>query len=170
MKKILFISATSNTNLKLADDLCNIFKNISSCSTEILNIEKYKLPLFNPSTLEIDKANSLKDIVTITDKMISSDAFIICAPEYNGNVPPVLSNAIAWISVSTNYWKDGFKNKYFLIGSSSGGDAKKYQIALKSQLEHLGGIVFEKNIIINNNKIFDKGYSKNIIKEFLKVL
>ena len=69
MKKILFISATSNTNLKLADNLCNIFKNISSCSTEILNIEKYKLPLFNPSTLEIDKANSLKNIINPEEEM-----------------------------------------------------------------------------------------------------
>ena len=142
MKKILFISATSNTNLKLADNLCNIFKNISSCSTEILNIEKYKLPLFNPSTLEIDKADNLKDIITITDKMISSDAFIICAPEYNGNVPPVLSNAIAWISVSTNYWKDGFKNKYFLIGSSSGGNPSASDCVVTAVINNQGNPIY----------------------------
>ena len=170
MKKILFISATSNTNLKLANDLSDIFQSITTHNVEVINIEKYNLPLFNPATLEIDKKNNLKNIIEITDKMILFDAFVICAPEYNGNVPPVLTNAIAWISVSTNYWKDGFKDKHVFIASSSGGEAWKFQISIKNQLEHLGAIVFKTNIIVNSKNSFNRDYSKNIIKDFLKVL
>ena len=170
MKKILFISATSNSNLKLAHNLSNIFKNLSLFNMEIINIEKYKLPLFNPSTLDEDKKNNLNKIIKITDKMVSSDAFVICSPEYNGNVPPVLSNAIAWISVTTDYWKDAFKDKHIFITSSSGGEAIKFKISIKNQLEHLGSIVFKKNITVNEKNRFNKSYSKNIIQEFIKVL
>ena len=170
MKKVLLISSTSNSNLKLAHKLSNIFKNLSSFNVEVVNIEKYQLPLFNPSRLDEDKKNNLNKIIKITDQMVSADAFVICTPEYNGNVPPVLSNAIAWISVTTSYWKDGFKNKLVLIASSSGGEAEKMQISLSNQMNYLGSVVFKQKIIINSKSLYDKEKSKNIINEFIKVL
>ena len=169
MKKIVIISATSETNFLLAQNILK-FLNNHNVHIEILNIENYKLPLFNPSTIENDKKKCANKIKKITDAMLCSNGIIICAPEYNGNVPPVLSNAIAWISVTTSYWKDGFKNKNFFIASSSGGDAEKFQQSMQLQLEHLGANVFEKKIIINSSNKSINIDQKNDLKDFLKLL
>ena len=114
--------------------------------------------------------NSFDAIRSLTDKMVESVSYCICAPEYNGSIPPVVTNAIAWISVTTDYWKDAFRNKHALIGSSSGGPATKYQDAIKNQLIHLGSIVYKENIIINSSNNFDKTKSKKIINQFINLL
>ena len=40
---------------------------------------------------------------------------IICAPEYNGSTPSIVTNTISWISVTTDYWRGAFLNKTGLI-------------------------------------------------------
>ncbi len=169
MKKILFISATSNTNLTLAKELSKNI-NLKLFNIKIMNLEKYNLPIYNPSSFIKDKKDHIDTISKLTNIIVSADAFVVCAPEYNGNVPPVLTNAIAWISSMTDYWKDAFKNKHIFIASSSGGDAKRFKIAIKNQLMHIGCIVFEKTIIINSNSKLDHKLAKKYINEFIKLL
>jgi len=170
MKNILIISATSNSNFTLAKKISELINEIGTLKSEIINIEKIMLPVFNPSTIDIDKKNNFKSIVALTDRIVKTDAFVLCIPEYNGNIPPVFANVIAWVSVSTDYWKDGFIDKYTLIASSSGGEAQKLQISLKNQMEHLGCKVYNKNIIINSRNSFESTQGKNILNEFIKVL
>ena len=169
MINLLIISATSQTNLLLANRIANIIDS-DKCITNILNVEKYKLPLFNPSTIEGDKIKYAKAIKEITNQIVESDGVVICAPEYNGNVPPVLSNVIAWISVTTSYWKDGFKNKNFFIASSSGGQAIRFVNSMQSQLEHLGGKVFDRKLVVNSTEYEISIDSENHLKDFLKLL
>ena len=169
MKKILFISATGNTNYTLAKELAS-YINREIYNVEIVNLENFNLPLFLPSSFKVDKEKHSKKIIELTNIMVSSDGFILCAPEYNGNIPPVVSNAIAWISTSTDYWKDAFKGKNFFIASSSGGDAQKFQISMENQIIHLGGIVFNKKIIINSKNKNNTSNSKKYINEFIKLL
>ena len=40
---------------------------------------------------------------------------IIVAPEYNGVMPPVLNNAMAWTSRATKNWRDAFDDKDVLV-------------------------------------------------------
>ena len=169
MINLLIISATSQTNLSLANRISKIIDS-DKYIINIMNIEKYKLTLFNPSSIKDDKIKFAKLIEEITNQIVKSDGVIICAPEYNGNVPPVLSNVSAWISVTTSYWKDGFKDKNFFIASSSGGKADRFLNSMQSQLEHLGVIVFDEKIVITSaeNKITFN--SKNHLKDFLKLL
>jgi len=169
MKKIIFISATSNTNLSLAKALLKFVDN-RTYDLVLLNLEEYNLPIYNPSTYLKDKNKIINSISKLTELIVSGDAFIICAPEYNGNVPPVFSNAIAWVSTMTDYWKDAFKNKNAFVASSSGGDAERYQIAMKNQLKHIGCNVFDKTIIINNSKPIEENIAKNHINQFIKLL
>ena len=169
MKKIIFISATSNTNLSLSKTLLR-FANDDFCNPVLINLEDYNLPLYNPSTFVKDKEKMISSISQLTEIIVSGDAFVICAPEYNGNVPPVFSNAIAWISSMTQYWKDAFKNKNVFVASSSGGNAERYQIAMKNQLKHIGCNVFKKTIIVNSSKPIDENIAKKYINEFIKLL
>ena len=169
MENIIIISATSQTNLKLSNEISEIICN-KNYRINILNLEKLDLPLFNPTEIEKDKYVNSKEIIGITDLLVNADGIIICAPEYNGNIPPVISNAIAWVSVTTEYWKDGFKNKHFFISSSSGGEAINFQKSMTLQLEYLGGIVYNEKIIINSkNKTISEKSIKDL-KDFLKLL
>jgi len=169
MINVIIVSATSGTNLKLSKDILKLLDN-KKFEVKILNIEHVGLPLFNPSTIEKDKKKYEEKIKSITNNIVWSNGIIFCAPEYNGNVPPVLSNAIAWISVTTSYWRDGFKDKHCLVTSSSGGSAKRFQQSMHSQLEHLGANVFEKKIIINSSNKLINIDQENDLKEFLKLL
>ena len=111
MKKILIISATSYTNLDLSKNIKLILDELN-INSQIINLENYDFPLFTASTFKQEKGS--KEIKEITDQFIESSGLIFCSPEYNGSIPPIVTNLIAWISVSTDYWKDGFKNKICL--------------------------------------------------------
>ena len=69
-----------------------------------------------------DGSTNIKTAIKNTVGTISStSSFVFCGPEYNGSIPPIISNTIAWISVSTEHWRDGFKDKNAFIATSSGG-------------------------------------------------
>tara|TARA_Y100000996_G_scaffold178154_1_gene139032 strand:- start:1185 stop:1691 length:507 start_codon:yes stop_codon:yes gene_type:complete len=166
MNKILIVSATKGENYILAKkihDLCE-----PNISKKYISLEDYDLPLFKASNYNDLKDKHSEVIKLITDELVNANGLIICAPEYNGNIPPILANTISWISVSTDYWRDAFINKFALIATNSGGPAVKYSISLKNQLEHLGMIVMPQYISVSsNNPLNDQNVQKKI-KQFLK--
>ena len=166
MKKIVILSATSKSNLDLANNLQVILKKLGP-TVKLVNLEEYSLPLY--STAREQEGPPAK-VFDLSNKLVESDGLVICSPEYNGSIPPVVTNAIAWISVTTKNWREGFQNKKAVIASSSGGLAGKYVIAMKNQLEHLGVVVMPRTITITNSSPLNQGSAKKIIKSFLKYL
>ena len=71
--------------------------------------------------------NEYKDTIEILTKLFINHAgIIICGPEYNGSTAPIITNSIAWISCSTDYWKDAFKNKIALSCPGEGCTKKSH--------------------------------------------
>ena len=169
MKQALIISATSFSNYDLSINIKKILENFS-VDCEILNLESYDLPLFTAKTYKDDKKKIRQKTSEITEKFINATGIIFCAPEYNGSIPPIITNCIAWISVSTDYWRDSFNNKFGLIASSSGGEAMKYNTAMKNQLEHLGVIVLPRVINISSTKSFNVTSAEKILLKFANLL
>lgn len=163
MKSIIIVSATSGTNLALAKDILEIVTAEGESGT-IINLEDYNLPLYTSST-ELDI-----DVNKIKDALISSDGYIVCAPEYNGSIPPIVTNTLAWISVSTDGWRDAFNNRFALIASSSGGSGDKYLLAMKAQLEHLGSIVMPRAIMTSASSPLNPDSARKIISRFISYL
>ena len=161
MSKILIISATKGTNLVLANKIGD-FVNLKH---EIISLEDFNIPLYIPE-IELPNKDSIEHL---SKKFIQSDGFIFCAPEYNGGSPPILTNTITWLSVITNNWRDVFLNKKALIATHSGGAGFRFLSTFRVQLEHLGSIVFPRNIIVNREKEFNGQSVKNIITEFEKL-
>ena len=91
-------------------------------------------------------------------------------PEYNGSIPPIVNNAIAWISGSTNYWRDAFNNKITLIATSSGGPGTKFITAMKSQFEYLGCIVMPRALSSNESNPLNIESTEKILKQFIKII
>ena len=99
------------------------------------------------------------------EKFINANGFIFCAPEYNGSIPPVLTNLFAWISVSTNHWRDVFINKKAIIATHSGGGGNNLIQSMRIQLCHLGIVVLPRTIIVNKYSKFVEESTKEKIQQ-----
>ena len=84
--------------------------------------QDFEMPLYVPKT-EIIKTDAVK---SLGELFIKSKGFIFCAPEYNGGSPPILTNAITWLSVITDNWRSTFVNKKAIIATHSGGAGFKF--------------------------------------------
>jgi len=162
MIEILIISATKGNNLSLAKKIGDYV----SIDNKIISLEDFEMPLYVPKTkiIKSDVVNNLSEI------FIQSKGFIFCAPEYNGGSPPILTNAITWLSVTMDNWRGAFVNKKAIIATHSGGAGFKFLTSFRSQLEHLGTIVYPRNIIVNKEKKFSAQSVKDILNEFEKLI
>ena len=94
---LIIISASCGKNLELS----KIFQEKSNelkFNSEILDLTTFDIPLFNPRIHT--KENIPTEIIEIKAKLFAIEKWIICAPEYNGSIPPILSNLIAWLDAS----------------------------------------------------------------------
>ena len=169
MKNILILTATKNSNYDLGKNISDLIDK-NKYQVILSSFEDINLPLFLASDYEKLKQKHLNDIRKITDFLVEADGLIICSPEYNGSIPPIVTNVIAWISVTTEYWRDAFANKIGLIATSSGGSAIKYNIAMKNQLEHLGMVVIPRMINVTSNNPLNKESASKILKQFLNLI
>ena len=165
-KNILIISATSGNNFELATKINLITKTIK-LNSELINVEDYDIPLFTTIKYKEGSPNSLTKLVP---KFLKADGFIICAPEYNGSIPPVLTNLISWISVSTDKWREVFNGKKALIGTHSGGGGNNFIQSMKIQLGHLGIIVLPRTIVVNSSTKFNEDNTKDKIQQLYELL
>ena len=161
MKKILIVSATSGNNLDLANDI----RNLLSIDNEVISLEDYELPLYTGKA-KIDNQTILNKLCK---KVIEASGFIFCGPEYNGGSTPMLINAITWISVTTDHWRDSFSDKIGLIATHSGGGGSSFLSTFRQQLEFMGVVVYPRSINVNKSKEFNVESSKKIITSFEKL-
>jgi NAD(P)H-dependent FMN reductase len=146
MKKIIILVGSENSNLKLGERFAVSVENQGG-QAELMNTVDIELPLYLPNA----EKQGVPDAINIcNDKMVEADGVIVVAPEYNGGVPPVLSNFIAWLSVAGNDdWRQGFRGKKAAVATYSGGAGAYVLIALRLQLSHLGANVLGKQLQSN---------------------
>ena len=136
----------------------------------MFNIKKY-----NEINKFLKKTSNSTKIVVISknhpvESILEANSFIFCAPEYNGGVPPVLSNALTWISVQTKDWREAFNNKIALVATHSGGDGFRFLTAFRIQLEYLGVTVYSRSITVSNSKPYDEDKVKKILANYLELI
>ena len=156
--KILIVSATKRKNYTLGEEISGLLK----ADHEIISLEDYSLPLFVPGGEKADEAI----ISELVSKFKNVDGFIFCAPEYNAGIPPILTNAITWISVSTKNWRDVFNNKKALIATHSGSAAHAFLSSFQSQLEYMGCTVYHRKISVHRNAEFNPESVDRILSNF----
>ena len=156
--KILIVSATKRKNYTLGEEISGLLK----ADYEIISLEDYSLPLFVPGGEKADEAI----ISELVSKFKNVDGFIFCAPEYNAGIPPILTNAITWISVSTKNWRDVFNNKKALIATHSGSGAHTFLSSFQSQLEYMGCTVYHRKISVHRNAEFNPESVDRILSNF----
>ena len=161
MKKILIVSVTSGQNLILAKRIGELFE----IKTEIISLEDFELPLYT-SKVKLENQTLINHLC---EKVVNASGFVFCGPEYNAGSAPIITNAITWISVTTDYWREAFSNKIGLIATHSGGNGSSFLSTFRQQLEFMGVVVYPRSIKVNKSKEFNEETSKKIIDRFEKL-
>ena len=167
-KKLLIITASNGENLKLAERFISAGRQLNvSCELIDMTESKYDLPIFNPRHNSKDKSpENLKSINTL---MESHSHWVICAPEYNGSIPPILTNAIAWLSVQGKDFRSLFNNRPIAIASFSGGGCMELLLSMRIQLTHLGSLVLGRQLATNKTKIAEDKSINAILNQLLQL-
>ena len=167
MPKFLFLSATNNNNLKLAQQLAEIALS-QNIDTEIVALEPFRLPLYSPE-MEAEMGKVPDIVCDLVNKIKEADALIFLAPEYNGSIPPVVTNTICWISRTEDDWRSAFNGKPMVVGTHSGGAGFKVLENMRSMLNHLGALVIARTFATNYQKAQNPDSARAIFYQLKKL-
>lgn len=166
MSKIGILVASSNNNLKLGKKLQELAKE-QGVESEIIDLVSLNLPLYN--VLEEEKNGIPPAAKELAQKIIEFKSFIIIAPEYNGVMPPVLNNAISWISRATEDWRDAFNEKFVGLATHSGGGGTKVLQAMRLQFGHMGANILSREILTSYDKPLNEDSANSMISQLAKL-
>jgi NAD(P)H-dependent FMN reductase len=166
MSKIGILVASANNNRKLGDKL-NELATLKDIKTDVINLVDLNLPLY--STVE-EERNGIPDTAKdLAERILSLHAFIIVAPEYNGVMPPVLNNAMAWTSRATDDWRDAFNEKIVGLATHSGGGGAKGLQAMRIQFQHLGANILARELLTTYAKPLNEDNANLMIDQLAKL-
>ncbi len=164
-KNLLIITASDGENLKLANQFLSIGKQLQ-INSDLLDLTNLDLPLFTPKKhTELGVQTSIENL---KNKMSTYSHWVICAPEYNGSIPPVLTNAIAWLSVQEKDFRKLFNGRPIAMASFSCGGCMELLISMRIQLTHLGAEVVGRQLASNANNPAKDESIQDILKRLLQ--
>ena len=144
-KDLIIITASCGKNLELSEKFLEK-SNELKISSEILDLTTLDIPLFNPRIH--NKENIPTEINEIKKKLFSIEKWVICAPEYNGSIPPILSNFIAWLSISGDDFRNLFYGQPIAIATFSCGIGLELPNPLSIQLVQLGIKILDRKSVV----------------------
>ncbi len=164
MTKLLVICGSlrkESFNKKLAKIASKIIE-IKNIEYEFIDLNEYPLEIYNQ---DVEESQGLpENAIKLKRKMIDSDGFIICSPEYNSSISACLKNMIDWTSRKHQESENSliaYKHKYALLLSASPGalGGMRGIFALRSIMLNIGCFVYPDFLSVNNayNKFDDKG-------------
>ena len=165
-KDLIIITASCGKNLELSEKFL-AKSNELKISSEILDLTTLDVPLFNPRIHS--KENIPNEIKELKKKLFKVERWVICAPEYNGSIPPILSNFIAWLSVSGDDFRNLFNGHPIAIATFSGGIGLELLTSLRIQLVHLGSQVLGRQLLSSYSKPIDTKTIEDIIQRLLQM-
>lgn len=166
MSKIGILVASAGNNRKLGSRLQELASE-QNVETEVINLVDLDLPLY--STVE-EERNGIPDTAKdLAEEILALKAFIIVAPEYNGVMPPVLNNAMAWTSRSTDSWRDAFNEKIVGLATHSGGGGEKGLQAMRIMYQHLGANILARELLTTYEKPLSEKSAKIMIDQLVKL-
>lgn len=160
----IILVSSLNENMKLAKVLQKQLKSLN-VESMIINLVELHLPLYDSFKEEHDGIPL--EIKGLMQDMDNSPGYIVVAPEYNGSIPPVLSNTVAWISRATSDFRKLFNEKIILLATHSGSGGTGVTGAMRSQFMKLGSIILSREIITTYEKKLDEKSSQKILKQFV---
>jgi len=144
---VLVIAASNGHNLQLAERFAAAARQQGQ-SAAVLDLTTINLPLFNPRA---QGAGTPPVLAALEAQLAAAPRWVICSPEYNGSIPPVLTSAIAWLSVQGSDFRALFNGRPVVIATHSGGGGHTVLTALRLLLAHLGAHVVGRQLVSNRS-------------------
>jgi len=104
---LLVLAASCGENLKLAERFAETASGIGR-SSHVIDLTADPPPLFTPRS---QQASLPDQVQALQSALAGASHWLICAPEYNGSIPPVLTSAIAWLSVQGDDFRALFNRR-----------------------------------------------------------
>jgi len=165
VEDIVIISASSGKNLALA----HIFKETFTSrelNSEVVDLTELDWPLYTPQTEK--NPNAVPDTGTLSNLILKASVLVVCAPEYNGLIPPTLNNCIAWLSVQCDDFRVLFNNKTVLLATHSGGGGAHCLMAMRQQFSFLGSNVIGRSMTLNSSKQFSQSTMDDLVNRVIQ--
>lgn len=162
---LLVIAASNGENLKLADRFATHAKALGT-TAKVLDLTTIDLPLFTPRA---QNNNTPAAVAPLQEQLMNAPRWVICAPEYNGSIPPSLTNAIAWLSVQGDDFRSLFNGRPVAIATFSGGGGMELLLSLRIQLTHLGAQVVGRQLLSNPAKPAKDDSITDLLKRLLQM-
>ena len=162
---LLVIAASSGENLKLAQRFADQASALGQ-TVDVLDLTTVELPVFTSRAME----RGLPHTVTpLQQKLMASPRWVICAPEYNGSIPPSFTNAIAWLSVMGDDFRVLFNGRPIAMATFSGGGGMELLLSLRIQLTHLGAQVVGRQLLSNTANPAQQNSIIDLLKRLLQM-
>ncbi|KGG13348.1 MULTISPECIES: NAD(P)H-dependent oxidoreductase [Prochlorococcus] len=146
LSNLLIVTASNGENLKLAQRFALAGTKLGA-KAEVIDLTTIDIPIYSPRSHE--KLGIPQEINALHSQIVSIPRWVICAPEYNGSIPPTLTNAIAWLSVQEKDFRKLFNGRPIAIASFSGGGCMELLLSMRIQLTHLGAQVVGRQLACN---------------------
>jgi len=164
MKNIGILVASVNKNMELALNIQEVVTDLEAKS-EVINLVALDLPMY--TTILEDEKSIPTEVTNLATKLLTFDAFIIVSPEYNGSMPPVLNNAIAWVSRVGDDFRAIFNQKFVALATHSGGGGMKGNDAVRGMFAYVGANVLSREILTNFGKEYKNSTAVWVVRELL---
>ncbi|MBK29548.1 MAG: NADPH-dependent oxidoreductase [Euryarchaeota archaeon] len=165
MVKILVIAASDGKNKELAELWCRVGSG-KGYTMSIVDLCAANLPLYTPALDKEGRPEGVSELEAIFEQ---ADAWIICAPEYNGAMPPTLNNSIAWLSTHGDDFRGLFNGRAVALSTHSGGGGNSVISVMRMQFSYLGCNVVGRALISNKNKEANPESMKFILEQLDKM-
>ena len=165
MANVLILAASTGKNLDLAMSFRSAAESMEH-DAEVIDLCGLNIPLYTPENET--KLNDLEQIKKSMDRILSCDGMIVCAPEYNGSIPPVLTNLIAWISIQSSDFRLLFNKRNVGLASVSGGGGYQVILSMRMQFSYLGSNVLGRSLVVNKTKPVNPASIDEMIKGVLR--
>jgi chromate reductase, NAD(P)H dehydrogenase (quinone) len=152
--KILVIPGSLRTGSHNARLAALAAKELALLEAEVtrISLEDYALPLFD-ADLAVNSGLPA-EAVKLKRMLVAHQGVFITSPEYSASVPPLVKNAIDWVSRVRDHGEpaySAFKNRVFAIGAAanSGNGGVRGLMALRQILElGCGALVIPEQISV----------------------
>ena len=163
---ILICAGSDGNNLKLAQEIHEIANELST-PTQVIDLVSLDLPMFTNARNKAGSPSGLDELIT---RFENAKGFIMIAPEYNGSIPPVMTNTLAWLSTKSDDFRALFNNKAVALASHSGGGGSKVMVTMRIQMSHLGCNVIGRELLTGYKKQLNHDSAKTVLSSLSSML